>query len=147
MLEHKERRAAELKEFKEKTKSVLRTFEVKDKDAEFKEKSTWLSEHTIVMIIKNIGVAFPLALDQDIELPQTGSHDSSAVRAFLFSIKSFVFGTQRGETGQAVMKGFSFQFVSQYVTNICFYYNAHADGDLDTGSGNQSQLTFLARPI
>jgi len=126
MLEHKERRAAELKEFKEKTKSVLRTFEVKDRDAEFKENSSWLSEHTIVLIIKNIGVAFPLALDQDIQLPQTGSHDSRAVRAFLFSIKSFVFGSQRGETGQAMMKGFSFQFVSQYAANICFC-NAHAD--------------------
>jgi len=119
MLEHKERRAAELKEFKEKTKSVMRTFEVKVQDTEFQEKSTWLSEHTINLIIKNIGVAFPLALDQDIELPQTGSHDSSAVRAFLFSIKSLVFGTQRGETGQAIMKRFSFQFVSRYARNFC----------------------------
>src|SRR5882762_5356744 len=107
MLEHKERRAAELKEFKEKTKSVMRTFEVKVKDPELKEESTWLSEHTIDLIVKNIGVAFPLALDQDLELPQTGSHESSAVRAFLFSIKSLGFGTQHGETGQAVMERFS----------------------------------------
>src|ERR1700691_4370530 len=105
MLDHKERRAAELEEFKEKTKSVMRSFEVKVNDADAKAKSTWLSEHTVDLFIRNIGVAFPLALDQNLELPQIGSHDSSAVRAFLFSIKSLVFGTQRGETGQAVMKG------------------------------------------
>lgn len=113
MLDRKERRAAELAEFKEKTKTVLRSFEVKVKDAEPEENSTWLSDHTIDMTIGNIGVAFPLTLDQDLELPQTGSHDFIAVRAFLFSIKSLVFGTHRGETGQAVMKGFSFQFVSR----------------------------------
>jgi hypothetical protein len=112
MIDRKERRAAELAEFKEKAKSIMRSFEVKVNDAEPK-KSTWLSEHTIDLLIRNIGVAFPLALDQDLELPQTGSHDSSAVRAFLFSVKSLVFATQRGETGQAVMKGFSFQFVSR----------------------------------
>jgi len=130
MLDHKERRAAELEEFKEKTKSVMRSFEVKVNDADAKAKSTWLSEHTVDLIIRNIGVAFPLALDQDLELLQIGSHNSSAVRAFLFSIKSLVFGTQRGETGQAVMKGFSFQFVSQYAHYLCFFHDGHPYGNL-----------------
>lgn len=93
----------------------MRSLEVKAKDSSPEIPSTWLSNHTIDLTIRNIGVAFPLTLDDSLELPQTGSLDSSAVRAFLFSIKSLVFGTQRGETGQAVMKGFSFQFVSRWV--------------------------------
>lgn len=113
MLDRQDRRAIELAEFKEKTKSVMRTFETNVKDSGSVKTSTWLSKHTINLTIMNIGVAFPLALNQDLELPQTGSHDSSAVRAFLFSTKSLVFGTQRGESGQAEMKGFSFQFVSR----------------------------------
>jgi hypothetical protein len=120
MLDHKERRAVALEEFKEKTKSLMRTFEVRVNDAEL-QKSTWLSEYTIHLTIRNIGVAFPLALDQALELPQTGSHDSSAVRAFLFSIKSLVFSTQRGKTGQAIMKRFSFQFISRYGLGLHFF--------------------------
>jgi hypothetical protein len=113
MLDRKEQRALELATFKEKTKSILRTFEVKVQDAEPMKKPPWLNNYTIHFSIRNIGVAFPLIHDHDLELPQTGSRDSSAVRAFLFSIKSIEFGTQRGETGQAIMKGFSFQFVSR----------------------------------
>ena len=101
----------------------MRTFEVKVNDAEL-PKSTWLSEYTIDLIIKNIGAAFPLALGQDLELPHTGSHDSNSVRAFLFSTKSLVFGSQRGETGQAIMKSFSFQFVSQYARQLGFFDDA-----------------------
>lgn len=127
MLDRKERRAAELEEFKQKTKSVMRTFDVKAKDSRPEAASNWLTDHTVDLTIKNIGVAFPLALNQDLELPQTGSHDSSAVRAFLFSIKSLVFGTQRGETGQAVMKGFSFQFISRYDVPVnSFILQVHA---------------------
>ena len=62
MLDRKERRAAELAEFKEKTKTVLRSFEVKVKDAEPEENLTCLSDHTIDMTIGNIGVAFPSLL-------------------------------------------------------------------------------------
>lgn len=113
MLDRKEKRAAELAEFKEKTKSVLRSFEIKVKDVEPEDRPTWLIDYIIDLTVENIGVAFPLTLDQGLELPQTGSHDSTPVRAFLFSIRSLVFGTQRGETGQAIMKGFSFQFVSR----------------------------------
>jgi hypothetical protein len=56
-----------------------------------------------------------LTHDQNLEIPQTGSGDSTAVKAFLFSVKSIKFGTQRGESGEAKMQGLSIQFVSRYV--------------------------------
>jgi hypothetical protein len=112
MMDRKEKRALELEAFKAKTRSVLKTFEVNLQDS-FEERTSWVNKYTFNLAIKNIGVAFPLTLDQDLQLPQTGSHDSTAVRAFLFSVKHLSFGAQHGETGQAAMKGFSFQFVSR----------------------------------
>lgn len=106
----------------------MKSFEIKINETKPRETSTWLSQHTVDLIIRNIGVAFPLAYDQDLELPQIGSHDSVAVRAFLFSVKSFVFGTQRGETSQAVVNGFSFQFVSQYALGFCISRAICTDG-------------------
>lgn len=105
-----EQRALELAEFKEKTRNVMRTFETKDKPPSPEALQDWLSAYTIKFMVKNIGLAFPLALDQELK---PGSQDSTAVGAFLFSIKSLVFGIQRGDSGQAAMKGTSFQFVSR----------------------------------
>lgn len=100
-------------EFKEKTKNFMRTFETKARDTTPAYNSDWLSNHTVELTILNIGVAFPLALNEGIKLPHSSDVNPTAVRAFLFSIKSLKFATQRGETGQAVMEGFSFQFVSR----------------------------------
>jgi hypothetical protein len=102
-----EQRAVELAEFKEKTRNVMRTFEVKDKPDAIQDR---LSAYAIKFTFKNIGFAFPLAHNQELK---PGSQDSSAVGAFLFSIKSLVFSIHRGESGQAAMKGSSFQFVSR----------------------------------
>lgn len=112
MLDRKEQRAKELAAFKEKTQSILKTLEVRSRESDINQTS-WLDEYTIDLSIRNVGVAFPLTLDEDLELPSTGSKISSAVRAFLFSIESIEFDTQRGETGQINMKSFSFQFVPQ----------------------------------
>ncbi|KAF5386043.1 hypothetical protein D9615_002215 [Tricholomella constricta] len=117
MLDRKERRALELAAFKDKTQSILRTFEVGVRDTQA-EKRPWLENFVVNVSTRNIGVAFPLTHDQDLQLPQTGSKDSTAVPAFLWSIKSIEFGTHRGETGQAVMKSFSFQFVSRFRQSI-----------------------------
>jgi hypothetical protein len=105
---------------------VLRTFEINLKEVQRHESSSLLSEYTIKLSIQNIGVAFPLTLDQDLRLPLKGSPDSNAVRAFLFSIKSLDFGSHRGERGQAVMHGFSFQFVSRYGALLPFITSSHA---------------------
>jgi hypothetical protein len=111
MLDRQEQRASELAAFKEKTQSILKTFEGGVRDTQMENKSSWLDDYIINVSTRNIGVAFPLTHDQDLELPQTRSRDSTAVRAFLLSIKSIEFGTHRGETGQASMKGLSFQFI------------------------------------
>jgi len=111
MLVRKEQRSLELAAFKEKTRSILKTFDIGGWDAHVQEKSAWLADYIINVSTRNIGVAFPLTHDQDLELPQIGSRDSVAVRAFLFSLKLVEFGTHRGETGQATMQSLSFQFV------------------------------------
>lgn len=115
MWDRKDHRAAELAAFKDKAQSILRTFEVPVHDTPARQESSWLRQYTLDLSVRNVGVAFPLSHDQDLQLPQTGSYDSTAVRAFLFSIVSIKFGTQRGETGQAVMEGLSFQFVPRHV--------------------------------
>ncbi|KAJ7579122.1 hypothetical protein C8J56DRAFT_337033 [Mycena floridula] len=118
MLERKEQRAKELAAFKLKTQSILKTFETKIKTTETDDPTSWLNHYVIDLSIHNIGVAFPLTLSQDLQLPKSGSQDCEAVRAFLFSIKSLQFSTQRGETGEATMSDFSFQFVSQFRQSV-----------------------------
>ena len=113
MLDRQERRATEMAEFKEKTKNFMRTFEAKATDIKPTDKSDWLSNHTVELTVLNIGVAFPLSLNHGLQLPHSSNVNATTVKAFLFSIKSLKFATQRGETGQALMEGFSFQFVSR----------------------------------
>ena len=114
MLERQEQRSLELAAFKEKTQSILRTFDVNVRDDELKQ-SSWISDCIITISIQDVGVAFPLSHDEGLEFPRTKSkiQESSAVGAFLLSIKSIEFGTHHGETGRAVMQRLSFQFVSR----------------------------------
>lgn len=145
MLERKEQRAQEMAAFKLKAQSILKTFELKDKYKDEKPvpATSWLNRYIIDLTIRNFGVAFPLTLTSDLQLPQqSGRHDSGAVKAFLFSIKSLKFSAQRGETGQATMKGFSFQFVSQYV------FLKFKDNSLSVlASASQCPLIFWVRII
>ncbi|KAI0743929.1 hypothetical protein C8Q80DRAFT_1355680 [Daedaleopsis nitida] len=113
VLIRKEQRASELEEFKEKTRSLMKSLDVKIGEQKPSEKSL-LDLYTVSLVIKNMGVAFPLTLARDLQMPRTGSQDESSVRAFLFSIKTLQFGTQLGESGQASMSGFSFQFISRF---------------------------------
>ncbi|KAL6305048.1 hypothetical protein BKA93DRAFT_731948 [Sparassis latifolia] len=113
VLVRKEERATELADFKEKTRSIMRSLDVKIGDKQHPEYS-WLDHYTIIISIRSIGVAFPLAFNGDLQMPRSGKQDDGSVRAFLLSIKSLQFGTQRGESGQATMRGFSFQFVLHF---------------------------------
>ncbi|KAJ7647262.1 hypothetical protein FB45DRAFT_987066 [Roridomyces roridus] len=123
--DRREQRALDLAAFKEKAQSILKTFEVPTQDVQIKPQSSWLTSYVIDMTIHNIGVAFPLTHDRNFELPRTGSRDSSAVKAFLFSVKSIKFATRRGETGEAKMQGFSFQFVSRFRQSIAADFAGH----------------------
>jgi hypothetical protein len=112
LLARRHQRAAELEAFKEKTRSILKTFETQTKESDVRDPS-WLSEHTIVVEIERVGVAFPLTLAQNLGLPQWPNRDLSPVRAFLFSVRRIRFSTQRGEAGQMNTKELSFQFVNR----------------------------------
>ncbi|KAF8893814.1 hypothetical protein BD779DRAFT_1669348 [Infundibulicybe gibba] len=108
-----EQRALELAAFKEKTQKILKTFEVRVRDVQT-QKRPWFYNFIINVSVRNIGIAFPLTLEQDLEIPLTGSKDSNSVRAFLLSVKSIEFVSHRGETGQVIMKSLSFQFISNF---------------------------------
>ncbi|KAG5342712.1 hypothetical protein C0989_010680 [Termitomyces sp. Mn162] len=117
MLDRKEQRALELATFKEKTRRILQTFEVGIQETS-PDTRPWLDSYIIKVSTRNIGVAFPLTHDLDLQLPRVGSRDSTSVPAFLWSIKSIEFGTDRGQTGEAEMKLFSFQFISCFRQSV-----------------------------
>lgn len=108
MLERQERRSLELAAFKEKTRTILETFDVKVRDVQLEETTSWLHSYVLHVTIQNVGVAFPLSND---DLQRQSA--SAAVPAFLFSIRSITFSTTRGETGEATMKRLCLQFVSR----------------------------------
>jgi hypothetical protein len=93
----------------------LQTFDVKLPDEESATKSLSLKQYDITVTINNIGVAFPLSHHGQLKLPLTGTMDRTVVRAFLISIKSLAFGVSCGQTGEATMTYFSFQFIPKYV--------------------------------
>ncbi|KAF9227418.1 hypothetical protein BS17DRAFT_747957 [Gyrodon lividus] len=123
LLARRHQRAAELEAFKEKTRSILKTFETQTKEFDVQHPS-WLSEHTIVVEIERIGVAFPLTLTQSLGLPQWPDRDLTTVRAFLFSVRRIRFSTQRGAAGQMNTKELSFQFVDRFRQYISTDFNA-----------------------
>ncbi|KZT28945.1 hypothetical protein NEOLEDRAFT_1057065 [Neolentinus lepideus HHB14362 ss-1] len=114
LVSRREERALEMSKFREKTKSLMRSFEVRVRDTAASDSSSWVDDNNIDLNVKNIGVAFPLTLDQDLPSPQLNKKEAKAVRAFLFSVKSLSFGTRRGGNGSATMQGFSFQFVDSF---------------------------------
>lgn len=113
MLDRQERRSHELAAFKEKTRAILETFDVKVGDVQLEETTNWLNNYIVNVVIENIGVAFPLIHDDLIR-----QSSSSSVRAFLFSIHSITFSTTRGETGEALLQRLCFQFVPRFAPEI-----------------------------
>ncbi|KAG8747816.1 hypothetical protein FRC10_011261 [Ceratobasidium sp. 414] len=116
MLSRQEQRAQELEEVRRKTRQVMRTLEFGERPYAEKETKTFLDNRKIEFTVKDVGIAFPLTLQDDLMLPQMGSSiitplTPSSVSAFLISLSSISFVTQRYETGQAKLAAFSFQFV------------------------------------
>ena len=108
-----EQRAKELAAFKEKTREFIRTFEPSKPVPDAIQ--SWISDFLINFTFKNIGIAFPLGLDHSLGVERSESSGDRAAGAFLLSIKSLSFSVQRGESGQAMMKGTALQFVSRLV--------------------------------
>ena len=105
-----EQRALEVEEIKNKTKRVIRAFEVQKAATPSQRSTSFLDNRTLLIEVADIGIAFPLALKNEIEVDAIGS-----VPAFLMSIKSAAFSVKRYESGHASMGRLSFQFVKQYV--------------------------------
>ena len=108
-----DQRAKELAAFKEKTREFIRTFEPSKPVPDAIQ--SWISDFLINFTFKNIGIAFPLDSDPSLRVERSESSKDRATGAFLLSIKSLSFGVQRGASGQAMMKGTAFQFVSRSV--------------------------------
>ena len=123
----------------------MKSLDVKIGDQKPSQKSL-LEMYTTSINIQNIGVAFPLTLARDLQMSRSGSNDESAVRAFLFSIKSLKFGTQLDENGQASMSGFSFQFVSRCVCVHRLCSSLRSDFPHTPDSGRAILLTSLEKP-
>ncbi|KAH6910365.1 hypothetical protein BKA70DRAFT_1272889, partial [Coprinopsis sp. MPI-PUGE-AT-0042] len=109
MIVRQEQRAVELAAFKEKTQSIIKTFDDKVRDSHLKESSGWLGSYIVDVSIRNLGIAFPLAYGEF-----NGMHAAAGIKAFLFSIRSITFKTDRGETGEALMDKLCFQFVPRF---------------------------------
>lgn len=120
LLSKRNQRALELEAFKEKTRTLLKTFESQSREPVTEQQLSWLSTHTICVEIESIGVAFPLSFDQVLGLSKPASHGSSTVRAFLFSVRRIKFNTQRGEVGHVTSKELSLQFVDRLVHSSFF---------------------------
>ena len=106
-----EQRAKELSAFKEKTREFIKTFESSKPGPDTIQ--SWISDFLINFTFKNIGIAFPLDFDPSPRVERSESGGGQATGAFLLSVKSLSFSVQRGESGQAVMKGTALQFVSR----------------------------------
>ena len=108
-----EQRAKELATFKEKTREFIKSFESSKPGPDTIK--TWVSDFLIKFTFKNIGMAFPLDFDPSLRVERSESGKDRATGAFLLSVKSLSFSLQRGESGQAMMKGTALQFVSRCV--------------------------------
>lgn len=86
----------------------MRTFEVERPTASLKRSKSLLENRTVLINIADIGIAFPSALRDEIEVDTVGS-----VPAFLMSIQRATFAVKRHESGQASMGRLSLQFVNQ----------------------------------
>ncbi|CAE6416310.1 unnamed protein product [Rhizoctonia solani] len=128
MLSRQEQRAAELEEIRRKTRRVMRTLEHNDHPSSIRETKTFLDNRKIEFTVKDIGIVFPLTLQDDLMLPQMGSSiisplSPSSVPALLISLRSVSFVTQRYETGQAKIDMFSFQFVPGFDQSQPSHFN------------------------
>ncbi len=99
--------------FKEKTQSILKAFEVNVRESAPRGVMAWFKDCAIVLSVRNVGVAFPLALDSSIEIPLGKPLQHPTVSAFLFSVDTVEFEDKNMGNSQFNMKGFSFRFVDR----------------------------------
>jgi hypothetical protein len=113
VVNRKDERIRELAAFKKKTQSILKTFEVTDRESTPRDAMIWFKDYAVALSVSNVGVAFPLALDSSIDPPFGKPHQHHAMSAFLFSVKTVEFEDKNMGDSQFVMKRFAFQFVDR----------------------------------
>lgn len=101
----------------------MRAFEIKKATTSLTRSTSLLDNRTLLIDIADIGIAFPLALKNGIEVDEIGS-----VPAFLMSIRTAAFSVKRNESGHASMGRLSFQFVKQYVIALWDLSTVDVDG-------------------
>lgn len=92
----KEQRAAELSDFKEKAMRVMKTFNLNPRKTSLVQQEKFLDNSIITISMENLGAAFPLNLERK-KMTRFESEET-VTKAFLLSIKSLKFQTQRGST-------------------------------------------------
>jgi protein CSF1 len=111
MLQRKEQRVLELQEMKKKTQHVMRSMESSSPP---RTQQSPFGNRVISISLRRIGIVFPLSLKTTITTlaPSTfASLEAEKAPAFLVTVQSLDFVTQRDETGNARMFGLAFQFV------------------------------------
>ena len=111
MLQRKRDRALELEGIRSKTRHVIKTFEG---PTVHEPPHSPFRNRIMSLAVERIGIAFPLMGQADDGSASTApfrQHDKEPVPAFLFSIASLRFATQREESGNARISDFAFQFV------------------------------------
>lgn len=120
----KEQRASELLDFKQKAKDVMKTFNFDPRRSSMVKQRGFLDNSLIAITMVNFGAAFPLNLERR-QTSRSSSSAEVATKALLLSVKSFSFETQCGESGEALMKSFCFQFISRYAAFMLLFGNIH----------------------
>ncbi|KAG9008371.1 hypothetical protein FRB90_008947, partial [Tulasnella sp. 427] len=119
MLLRKEQRATELAEFRKKGRLIRTKLEREPSTVEVVNTSTWLDEQNVDIEILSTGIAIPLSGDENVRPIHPRSLSSTpsvptAVKAFLFSIASVTFSSQKYQRGQLNVREFAFQFVPAF---------------------------------
>ncbi|KAG8952761.1 hypothetical protein FRC04_003684 [Tulasnella sp. 424] len=119
MLLRKEQRATELAEIRKKGRLLKTKLEREPSMVEVANPSSWLDEQIVDIEILSTGIAIPLSGDENVRPIHPRSHSISpliqtTVKAFLFSISSITFSSQRYQRGDLSIREFALQFVPAF---------------------------------
>lgn len=119
MLLRKEQRATELAEIRKKGRLLKTKLEREPSMVEVANPSSWLDEQIVDIEILSTGIAIPLSGDENVRPIHPRSHSISplvptTVKAFLFSILSITFSSQRYQRGDLGIREFALQFVPAF---------------------------------
>ncbi|KAG8914693.1 hypothetical protein FRC00_011419 [Tulasnella sp. 408] len=130
MLLRKEQRAAELAEIRKKGRLLRTKLEREPSTMEVVNPSSWLDEQIVDIEILSTGIAIPLSGDENVRPIHPRSHNAAplvptTVKAFLFSISSITFSSQRYQKGDLSIREFALQFVPAFDQSRLEHFDGH----------------------